>query len=118
MKNTFKPKNLYTLDEIFNQIKSNDYNAEMLLQHLLVQCEKQLEKENELFEKCNNLIDEVCSLREEKTKMIEEKTETLNGYSKHVDMLVRERDEARRECVSFRDYYEEGNLLPWEEGSK
>lgn len=37
-------KNLYTYKEIKDKIKSNDYNAEMLLQHLLLRYEE-IEKE-------------------------------------------------------------------------
>ena len=33
-------KNLYTYKEIKDKIKSNDYNAEMLLQHLLLNFEE------------------------------------------------------------------------------
>ena len=39
-------KNLYTYKEIKDKIKSNDYNAEMLLMHLLLNFEK-LEKERD-----------------------------------------------------------------------
>ena len=35
-----------------------------------------------------------------------------------IERLKKERDEAREEAVSFRNYYEEDNLLPWEKGSK
>jgi len=39
-------KNLYTYKEIKEKIKSNDYNAEMLLMHLLTNFEK-LEQERD-----------------------------------------------------------------------
>jgi len=39
-------KNLYTYKEIKEKIKSNDYNAEMLLMHLLLNFEK-LEQERD-----------------------------------------------------------------------
>jgi len=39
-------KSLYTFNEITDKINSNDYNAEMMLQHLIVRY-KELEKERD-----------------------------------------------------------------------
>jgi len=39
-------KSLYTFNEIIDKINSNDYNAEMMLQHLIVRY-KELEKERD-----------------------------------------------------------------------
>ena len=43
---------------------------------------------------------------------------TIDSAIEKLQKLEKERDEAREEAVLFRNYYEEENLLPWEEGTE
>lgn len=43
---------------------------------------------------------------------------TIDSAIEKLQDLKKQRDEAREEAVLFRNYYEEENLLPWEEGTE
>ena len=88
-------KNLFTYKEIKEKIKSNDYNAEMLLMHLLTNFEKLEQERDEVRRELQGVKLRLSGYQRKYDDAIACEYEEDRKLDRKLEQLTKERDEAR-----------------------